>query len=65
MARGCAAFDRSSPPRNPYSRKKRQPRLNPASSTLTSIAAFEKGRVKPAGLAWVKFRQSQLKLKEN
>ncbi|QSO23886.1 helix-turn-helix domain-containing protein [Aeromonas caviae] len=29
MARGCAALIRNSPPRHPYSRKKRQPRRYP------------------------------------
>ena len=59
MARGCAALIRNSPPRHPYSRKSDN-RDAIRFVNFDKYCRLEKGRVKLfAGLAWVKFRQSQ------
>ena len=52
-------FDKNSPPRHPYSRKSDN-RDAIRFVNFDKYCRLEKGRVKlPAGLAWVKFRQSQ------
>ena len=53
-------FDKKLAAKAPVFKKKATTATLSGSSTSTSIAALKRGRVKlPAGLAWVKFRQSQ------
>ena len=60
MARGCAALIKKLAAKAPVFKKKSDNRDAIRFVNFDKYCRLEKGRVKlPAGLAWVKFRQSQ------